>query len=163
MIYKRETIERAFTFEYKIYSLEKFTSEEDLLLLGLAGVTDIYGRTALMWTPNIEISRMLIDSGVDVNVKDKNGNTALIWNIVSGGIDIIRLLIDSGAEVNMQDKVGRTPLMWAVREKEYDIVKLLIDSGADFNIRDHAGETVLTLAKDDDIIDLLKKAGAKSY
>ncbi|AVL95140.1 ankyrin repeat protein [Moumouvirus australiensis] len=98
----------------------------------------------------IDIVRMLIDYGADVNMthelfpispllaactnKDKKANP-----------DIIKLLIERGANINMQDSNGNTILM---REclmsktcNNQDIIKILLDNGADKDIKNKSGQT----------------------
>ena len=71
------------------------------------------------------------------------------------------MLIDRGADVNYKDKNGNTPLMIASRYSSIETAKLLIDRGADVNARNKRRNTALILAISEEIINLLKEAGAK--
>ena len=51
------------------------------------------GRSLLMVTDNLEVAKYLIDKGVDINYKDKNNSTALIYQAVDYNIDIVKELI----------------------------------------------------------------------
>ena len=42
---------------------------------------------------NFEISKLLIENGVDINREDKFGNSAFDFSIVGANIGIIKLLI----------------------------------------------------------------------
>ena len=93
--------------------------------------------------------RELLDAGVDPNIKDDEGDSALIMATIRSKIDVIRLLLDRGADPNIGDEDGETPLMRAsyrnTRDNK-DIIKLLLERGADPNIQSLNGDTALTFA-----------------
>lgn len=60
-----------------------------------------------------ELVRDLISWGVDVNVKDRDGRTALFHTT---SVEFTRLLIDAGADVNVVDREGWSILEIHVRE-----------------------------------------------
>jgi ankyrin repeat protein len=117
-----------------------------------------YGATALSYAGDkgyVELARLLIERGADVNVKDTfYGETPIGWACVKGHTEVIKLLLDKGARGT--DRV----LMAGVDLGNVAMVKIALDKG------DLAPET-LTMAllraeKDSkaDIAEMLKKAGA---
>jgi len=100
--------------------------------------------------------KSLLNQGVDVNVKDKNGVTALMCAAEEGNHEIAKLLIKKGADVNAKDKDGETALMWAAEEGNQDIVKLLLDQGADVHVKDKIGDTTLIYAADCGHLEIVK-------
>jgi ankyrin repeat protein len=54
--------------------------------------------------------QMLIDLGIDVNVKANDGRTALHGAALQGYNDVIKFLASKGADVNAKDAKGFTPL-----------------------------------------------------
>ncbi len=89
----------------------------------------------------------LLKSGVDPNIQDRNGGTALIYAARTRGyIDIVKILLENGADPNIQDNDGVTALMLASVERYPKIIKLLLENGADPNIQDDEGVTALMLA-----------------
>ncbi len=93
-----------------------------------------------------EIGKLLITHGANVNIKNKDGYTALM-NAMKGNYNksLVKLLIKAGAGVNIQDKKGKTALILAVKNRDCNKswVKLLIKAGADVNIQDKEGNTAL--------------------
>ncbi len=89
----------------------------------------------------------------------------LISKAAAGDINGVQSLISRGASVNaIADDGGYTSLMYAAWNGHTAIVKVLLAAGADVNVKNHLGVTALQLAESynhTDIVDLLKKAGAK--
>ena len=92
------------------------------------------GRTPLMLAVKmgkIEVARLLIDRGADLNQKAEiDGKTPLIIAAEEGYTDIAKFLVGKGADLNAQDKGGRTALKSAELNKNKDIEELLKKAGA---------------------------------
>jgi len=52
----------------------------------------------------LEMVKLLIDRGADINFKDKNGKTLLHY---TSNVKLCELLIEHGADVNITDNIGR--------------------------------------------------------
>ncbi len=104
----------------------------------------------------VEIARMLIDAGADVNIQDKFGWVPLHWAAGRGQVKIVRMLIDAGANVNVQNEWGKTPLHVAAGRGEVEIARMLIDAGARKDIPDNDGEIPYDLAETEELKNLLK-------
>lgn len=97
----------------------------------------------------------LIDLGIDVNLTNSDGHTALMYVAMKGELPLLEKILERGAVVTKQDNKGNTPLLWAMKsptiqdeELRLKIVKTLIDK--DLNTIDQAnsqGETALSIAK----------------
>ena len=108
-----------------------------------------------------KISRLLIQKGVEVNVKDREdklGKTPLHLAISYELEDISRLLIDKGADINVQcNFFGYTPLHEAIKYKFESIARLLIDKGVDLNVQSSLyGNTPLHIAIEEKMNNLAK-------
>jgi ankyrin repeat protein len=99
------------------------------------------GGTALIYAScsgHIDVVKLLIEAGADVNKKDKkNRYTVLMVASSAGQTEVAKLLIEAGANVNAQDNGGNTALLDASWRGETEIVKLLIEEGADVNAKIH--------------------------
>ena len=97
----------------------------------------------------IEIAKILLEAGVDLNAKDNCGDSALVYAITKTKKGIISsILIEAGADVNSQNDDDLTALMiscggWAIPKK---CVEILLKAGANTELKDNQGNTALTYA-----------------
>ncbi len=87
-----------------------------------------------------------IMNGAEVNTKDNDGWTALMWAARNGHTEIAELLLKHGAEVNAKNNDGETAFIYAVLRVNVDVAELLLRQGADINAKDCGGKTALHLA-----------------
>jgi hypothetical protein len=113
---------------------------------------------------HLDICRLLIDKGAQVNTKDEVGSTPLHYAAMHGRIEIVRLLCDHGADIEASDNDGCTPLHFATLNGNISVVKELIEvRNADINARNVNGRTALRWAREegkDDIAAFLVSHGA---
>jgi len=100
--------------------------------------------------------KVLIDEGVDVNMKNEYDYTPIHIQQDEG---VVRLLIDAGADVNARTCNGITPLHHNYNKSE-EVIRLLIEAGADVNARNIDGYSPLHFHNDEKVVRLLIKAGA---
>lgn len=77
-----------------------------------------------------------LNSGIDINAKDEDGRTALMYAAYNGHTVIMEKLIQKGASVNLTDTYGRTALMFASSGPYPESVRLLLKNQADPNMVD---------------------------
>ena len=77
---------------------------------------------------HLEILRLLIGSGADVDVR-ANSWTALLLAVDEGHLDVLRFLLENGADPNVRGWKG-TPLDCARESGHLEFVQLLIEYGA---------------------------------
>ena len=75
----------------------------------------------------------LLDQVVQVDVINKNGETALMLASIAGHKEIVKLLIGKGADVNKYSMTKWNALCFAATRNHYDVVECLIEAGADIN------------------------------
>ena len=111
---------------------------------------------------DVQLCERFLAEGADVNVRDEDGCTPLLWAVLSGDLSSVEMFIANGAEVNSRNNDGETPLHWAATTGNLPIAKLLISKGADVNARDEFGITPLRsslLNEDQQMIDFLRQSG----
>jgi ankyrin repeat protein len=75
-----------------------------------------------------------------------------------------RFLLSKGAKISATDMSGATPLHTAAWWGRADVAGVLIAGGANVNAADRKGHTPLAVAlerKNNEVVELLRKAGAK--
>jgi len=78
---------------------------------------------------DLEMLKLLIDAGADINAKDENGRTPLFGAIESNSRAMIELLVSLGAEVNAKDKNGKTLLATAIENSDDEIIATVLKNG----------------------------------
>ena len=104
---------------------------------------------------SLEVVKMLIESGADVNARYDEGwkFTPLMFAAEMGDVEIVRLLLESGADVNAKDLYEVTALMWA---ENFEVATLLIEAGADVEAKNCQGRTALMYAVESGHLDVAK-------
>lgn len=89
--------------------------------------------TAAIANCHIEVVKVLLSAGVDVNEIDHNiFLTPLCLAIEQNQTEITRLLLNAGADPN--NYLDLTPLCLAARNGNIEIIRMLLSAGADVNI-----------------------------
>ena len=101
---------------------------------------------------SVRIARLLLERGVDVNMRDNDHDSPLHCASYNGKLEIVRELLNHGANASAKNKRDEVPLH-QVLQGEYEsqadgmrIAQLLLDRGVDVNARDKNGATPLHLA-----------------
>ncbi len=98
-----------------------------------------------------------INSGYDLNVRDRYGYTPLNFAAHENNIKIIKLLLNAGVDnVDEVNGWGDTALSKAVGNDNSEMVELLLNAGADINKEDKIGCTVLHDAASNLYFDMAK-------
>lgn len=88
----------------------------------------------------------LIKAGADVNSRDGDGITALMYAAWQGHDQVIKVLLSHAADPNIQDDFGWTALMHAARYNQMDVLPLLLDAKTDVTLKNKHGETAFEIA-----------------
>jgi len=92
----------------------------------------------------------------ELDARDHNGNTPLMWAAANGNLQLVELLVDQGAAVNMQNFVGETALYLAAARGFDKICTLLVENGADTRFSNIDGSTSLHVASASGFVDVVK-------
>ena len=130
-------------------------------------IQDYWGETALFGAAkagNRAKCLQLLMTGADPNVRNNDGQTALMWADIWGqgdvGRDTTSILLAAGADPDIRDHDGNTALIMALTRRNNNQARILIGSGADVNIVGKNKQTALMLTCSDDIACMLIEAGA---
>jgi len=85
---------------------------------------------------NKEEVMRLLEEGLNVNSKDPDGRTPMMYASFNGHTEIVSELLEKGTIVNLRDNYGRTPLMFASSGPFPETVKLLLQNKAEPDLVD---------------------------
>ena len=60
-----------------------------------------------------QCAAVLIEHGAEVDARDGDGQTALIYAARAGRLEMVRLLVEAGAYIVTRDRFHKTPLLYA--------------------------------------------------
>ena len=126
----------------------------------------------------LEICRMLVKRGADVNLRNEEGKTALMEFAFNGNRRLCQLMLECGTEIDLQDyEFGKTALFWAtdlvslqetlqshtldewqqyVHDKRA-VCEMLLEKGASVEVRDKDGNEVMQYAQDTELAGCFEK------
>jgi ankyrin repeat protein len=123
--------------------------------------------SAVSYRNNVEIARILLDNGADVNLKPKEEfYTALCIACGHQSKSLVELFIERGAYVNMTS-ANRSPLWYCSAYcKNTEIAEILIKNGANMDFVDIHGDSALCKAcrsENYEMVKLLLDNGANPF
>ena len=130
---------------------------------GATGLTDDFGRTALMRAAFANLSAadaiaktdekrapivaLLVEHGAPIDGRDSDGWTALMWASWSGLDKTADKLLELGANPSLADRQGNTALTIAAQRGKVAIVRSLLSKGANPSAATKTGKTALDTAR----------------
>ena len=147
------------------------TRAKQFLGFGASRNARVDGETVLATAASrqdIEIVRLLVSRGADVNAKVTNTEglkeaPVLLLPAGNGASNILKLLLESGADVDSTDALETTALMCASYLGHVENVRILIGHGAQIDAKDASGYSALMYAANaghTDCVSTLLRAGA---
>ncbi|QTA79818.1 Ankyrin and tetratricopeptide repeat-containing protein [Desulfonema limicola] len=103
----------------------------------------IHNFMSLAIAGNEEALNTLLKAGLDIDVRGKDGETALMVASASSNVNNMVFLIENGADIHARTINETTTLMYAVTSGNIDAVKLLIEKGVDVDAENDDGNTAL--------------------
>lgn len=117
-------------------------------------------KTALHYVRNITTADFLLKKGLDINAKNKEGNTPLMTALMDNNMEIARFFIDNKADVNTQNNQGNTPLHLVTNT---EMAEILLKQKANINTKNNQGNTALHFADNVAISKLFIEKGANIH
>jgi len=107
---------------------------------------------------NAETAKLLVENGAKIDIKDKYGRMLLHRAAWRGRAKAVKYLLEHLPEdfINKQDECGETALHCAASGDRPVTARTLIELGADVNIKDKYNKTALDIAKDPEVIKVIK-------
>ena len=102
-----------------------------------------YGKDSLEVTTILE---ELVKLGCNVNIKNRNGQTALHYAVYSALPEQVKTLLESGADPSIADHIGRTPLHKSMFNRDFKVAEILLEYSKSPCIVDHLGRIPLHYA-----------------
>ena len=108
---------------------------------------------------DVQIVLDLLGQGIDVDARDRYGNTALMLAAHAGQREVVKTLIAHRANLNVTAKFGLSALMLALVAGHGEIAHLLARAGADLSLTGtgapgFAGKTAYDLAVERGMLEL---------
>lgn len=126
-----------------------------------------YPIASAILTGNLELAKMLLAAGANLNIQNDKGLTPLM--LVMGSLEaaqqdqakesirgIVRFVLQNGAKIDATDNKGQTAIFYAVGQQDIPTIDLLLTAGADINHKNNAGETAIFMPAKDGNIELVK-------
>lgn len=104
-----------------------------------------------------DLAEELIAHGVNIHLRNSDGNNALWLACVSGNADLVQRLIDAGIDLDNRNLTGATTLMYTASSGKPEMMKLLLAAGADPYIRTDDDYLAVELAATEDCLKLLRQ------
>jgi ankyrin repeat protein len=94
----------------------------------------------------LQVARLLIAAGAEVNAADSLSRTPLSVAVETGDAELVSILLQAGAKVEGSGKYRHTPLGIAAQLGFVEVIKVLMAAHADPKAKNPKGETPLDLA-----------------
>ena len=127
----------------------------------IGGAQEIQTLSEAVRRVDIAALQRLIAQRVDVNRREPDGSTPLLWATYVGNGEAVTLLLNAGADPNTANLNGVTPLYQASARGDAVIVGRLLKAGAKVNTPVQLGETPLLAAAMTDSVETVRIAAGQ--
>jgi ankyrin repeat protein len=78
----------------------------------------------------MDVAKLLLAKGAQINAADKDGNIPLHWAVVKGHVEMTEFLIAHGGDMKAKTRFGCTPLRGARDYHQTATARVLLQHGA---------------------------------
>ncbi len=103
-----------------------------------------------------DLAEELLAHGVNLHLRNSDGNNALWLACVAGNAVLVQRLIDAGIDLDNRNLTGATALMYTASSGKAEMMELLLDNGADPLIRTDDDYLAVELAATEECLKLLR-------
>jgi len=141
--------------------------DEVVKILVGAGAVDPKNNKELVMaarTNDVERATRALQANINIDLKNEDGYTALMYAVNSGSADVAKVILDNRARINLQDRDGYSALMIAAFRGNAEMMEFLLTYKPDVNLRHRSGRTALIMATwkgTTPMVERLIKAGAR--
>ena len=96
---------------------------------------------------HVNSMKWLQQQGVDVDIRDKHGNTPMHRAALLHALEVLEWLHNQDADLEARNNLGNTPLHTAVHSNNVHVLDLLTSFGADMTVKNNNGETPVEFAR----------------
>lgn len=133
--------------DYKIQNNEGRTAADMAVKRGYSRALELMGADTLLQAcknnQKQSVQVILKRGGIDVNERDEECNTPLIYACQNNALEIVKMLLDNGADPNAGNQENLAPLHFSAASGALPIINLLVKAGADVNCMNNHGSTPL--------------------
>ena len=133
--------------DYKIQNNEGRTAADIAVKRGYSRALELMGADTLLQAcknnQKQSVQVILNRGGIDVNERDEECNTPLIYACQNNALEIVKMLLDNGADPNAGNQENLAPLHFSAASGALPIINLLVKAGADVNCMNNHGSTPL--------------------
>lgn len=108
------------------------------------------------WEGNLDLMRLFIERGADINRANANGETPIVMAAWRGNLAAVKWLLERGAQINAPKRQW-SALHYAVFAGHEEVADYLLAQGADIDAQSTNGSSVLMMAIYEGRQDLAKK------
>lgn len=90
---------------------------------------------AIQFSQSTEVAKLLIDSGANLNLQDRDGATPLSCAASGGNNEVVKMLLqEEDCDKSLTSRSGESPLHHAARRADLETMKLLVEGGVATNL-----------------------------
>lgn len=133
--HKKDIVDERSTHGFTALGIAAHFNKEDIVRFLLTHKADpnipsqngyqVYPLHASTSSNDSNISKMLIEAGAEVNVKQHGGLTPLHFAAQHGNIDLIIILLEQGADITALSDTGETAADFATKKGYHEIAEIL--------------------------------------
>lgn len=119
------------------------------------------GKSPIFYVRSLEALKKIVSAGVNINKKDRDGESVLTYFIKNKPLSYSYYLIENGVQLNLPENNGWTPVFYAVLSGDFKLIDIMKENGGDFAFIDNFGNTPIFYTTEHDM--LLKLLDISEY